>query len=263
LEGNKKVITLKNATVGKVLTKTEGIEFWTPRILDMSLPWKYEGTVHEIPTTEGATETKYKGFEIVHGADGATWKDPDKYNKHVELAKQQDMSVPRHQFYLAQSLRAAGRLNEALVEYRKRAEMKDGWYQEAVYSQLMIGRIYEWWGENEKTLIELMKCYEMDSERNDVLCEILGTARILGMFQTGKIFGEELLQKEGKEEDLEKLFITKTRWDYVYMEMGLCYYYTGEKAKAKKMWEKILKIKEVNKTMIEQAKINLEFTKAT
>jgi len=36
---------------------------WTPRILDMSLPWKYEGTVHEIPTTEGATETKYKGFD--------------------------------------------------------------------------------------------------------------------------------------------------------------------------------------------------------
>lgn len=259
LEGNKKVITLKNATVGKVLMKTEGIEFWTPRILDMSLPWKYEGTVHEIPTTERAAGTEYTGFQIIHGADGATWKDPEKYNKHVELAKQQDMSVPRHQFYLAQSLRAAGRLNEALVEYRKRAEMKDGWYQEAVYSQLMIGRIYEWQGENEKALIEFMKCYEMDCERTEALCAILRLMKEMDMFKIGTKVGEELLKK--KDVSSDKLFAEKIRWDTIYMDLGLCEYYTGNKQKAKEYWEKILEMEEADERIVEQTKKNLEFVK--
>ena len=193
LEGDEKIPDLGTATRGSVLIQTEGIEFWTPRILDMSLPWVYEGTVHEVPVAEGAIDTQYEGFQIVHGADGATWNNQNKYNEHVELAKQQDLSIPRHQFYLAQSLRSAGRLQEALVEYRKRVEMKGGWHQEAVYSQLQIGRIYKWWGENERALLEFIKCYEMDPERSEALCEMLCTARVLGLFKTGKMFGEELL----------------------------------------------------------------------
>ena len=57
----------------------------------------------------------------------------------------------------------------------------------------------------------------------------------------------------------EKLFVERIKWDSVYMELGLCCYYAGDKRAAKKMWEKILEVSGASEEMVEQAKKNLEF----
>jgi glycosyltransferase involved in cell wall biosynthesis len=259
LVGDNQIPDIGNADVARVLVETGELELWQDRILRMSpgTRWRYEGIVHEMPELEGrgATITKYTGFRVIDMMDGGKYESTrEKYEERVKLSEMQDLQVPRNMFYYAQNLRDAGRHDEALEAYKKRAEMTGGWTQEAVYSRLMMGRILDWRGEHEKAIVEFMKCYEMDQTRTEALVGILRTARLLKMYRTGLMFGSEI-----GEPSHDGLFVEKPAWDLVYMELGLCHYYTGDKQAAKECWEKILTMESAATNMVEQAKKNLEY----
>ncbi len=256
IEGKKPNIT---EDVGEIEIQSEGISFRQRRLFKTSLHWKYEGKLHEYPTVDGITSTTIlSDIKIKHMADGGSWKNQrKKYDEHVEIALSQDLSVPRNQFYLAQSLRAASRFHEAIIEYKKRIEMKDGWYQEAVYSQLMIARLEHTLGELKLAVLDYMKCYEMDSERWEALSELVGLLRKTGNFHLGYLFGKEIMKMN--EHIQGKLFLESYENANTILEYGLCAYYSGNKKIAKTAWTRALRMKNAQENVKKTLKDNMKW----
>jgi len=246
-------------TVGEMEIQSEGISFRQRRLFKVGPKWKYEGKLHEYPTVDGITSTTIlSDIKIKHMADGGSWKNQrKKYDEHVEIALSQDLSVPRNQFYLAQSLRAASRFHEAIIEYKKRIEMKDGWYQEAVYSQLMIARLEHTLGELKLAVLDYMKCYEMDSERWEALSELVGLLRKTGNFHLGYLFGKEIMKMN--EHIQGKLFLESYENANTILEYGLCAYYSGNKKIAKTAWTRALRMKNAQENVKKTLKENMKW----
>jgi glycosyltransferase involved in cell wall biosynthesis len=116
------------------------------QIFSNALPWRYEGVVHEYPALDQPFQTgELTSHCIVVRRDGARAKDPLCYEKDARLLERELEVHPhdtRSQFYLAQSYRDAGRLEEALHAYRRRARM-GGWEEEVFLSKLEAGRLME------------------------------------------------------------------------------------------------------------------------
>jgi len=231
----------------EVKIASDGIEFPQLRIFNMSKEWEYEGKVHELPMIKGTGEhgliTPLWDTIIHHKSDGNSWKDEKKSQTYIDLARSQDLSNPRHQFYYAQVLRGAGRNHEAIKEYEKRVKMTTGWKQEAVYSQLMIARLYHMMGEQDKAALEYMACYEMDRERSEALTELVCMFRRGGKFNLGAMFGNELMKTKTKTTKENKLFAETINWAAIHNEIGLCAYYTGDKKRAAKLWKEALRMR--------------------
>jgi glycosyltransferase involved in cell wall biosynthesis len=110
-----------------------------------------------------------KGIRIRVRSGGARSRDPDKYLKdaallEAELAKNPEHS--RYAFYLAQSYRDAGRPEQALKAYERRAMMRTGFGQETYEALLEIAllRVKLRQGRDEIDAA-FQAAYEFDKER--------------------------------------------------------------------------------------------------
>jgi tetratricopeptide (TPR) repeat protein len=250
--------------VGYVLQKSEGLEFNRRLLLNMKLPWRFIGNVHEVPTVGDElesviTSTNVQNIVVQHMADGNSWKDQQKkYEGHVELANKVQNKTPREQFYLAQSLKAAQKYPEAIKAYEDRIQMTNGFNQEVVYSQLQIARIEHTMGKLDKAILDYMKCYEMDPERGEALMELVCMLRQIGKYNLGKMFANELLKTEKMSKE-NKLFIENTLGPNILLEIGLCAYYTGNKKEAKRLWTKAMRMTPIAENIKTALKENMKF----
>mgnify|MGYP001259491730 CR=1 FL=1 len=98
------------------------------------LPWHWEGVLHEyLDCNQPHHLDNLDVPHIIQHHDGARAHDPDTYLKDIavlQAALAEDPANARNTFYLAQSLRDAGRLDEARTVYLRRAGM-GGWDEEA------------------------------------------------------------------------------------------------------------------------------------
>ena len=101
------------------------------------LPWRWEGVLHEYLACEGPHRIEALAAPTIFVRhDGARARDPQTYLRDVALLEEalvEDPGNTRHVFYLAQSLRDAGRLDEARDTYLRRAVM-GGWDEEVWFS---------------------------------------------------------------------------------------------------------------------------------
>jgi len=256
------------ANVGEIEIRSEGIVYNQRRLFDMRMEWEYRGKLHEAPYTKNnelVSGELIEGTWIEHMHDGGSWEnEKKKYDEHVSVALSQDLSDPRNQFYLAQSYRAAGRFNDAIIEYRKRIGMEGGWYQEAVYSQLMIARMEHSMGEVDRATLDYMQCYEMDTERGEALVELVVLAKNLSKFNLGLTFSKELLKVIANGPKQDKLFSEPMVFGpAILLDIGLCAYYAKENDKklAKKVWTKAIRMKNVSDNIKDALKKNLGWVK--
>lgn len=138
------------------------IRYRNVRLFRLDRDWRYEGVLHEFPTTDGPWTAECVGATITSPRDGARGKEIDRYKRDAELLvtalETEDPKSPlaaRYTFYLAQSYRDAGDNANALVHYQKRALMGAGSNWEEIYiSKLEAGRCLERLGQ--KPLAERM-----------------------------------------------------------------------------------------------------------
>ena len=111
-----------------------GVTYARCALVATRLPWRWEGVLHEYLTCEPAHELAALAQpRIVVHHDGARARDPDTYLKDIALLEAALTEQPdnaRNVYYLAQSLRDAGRMDEARTVYLRRAGM-GGWDEEA------------------------------------------------------------------------------------------------------------------------------------
>jgi hypothetical protein len=114
------------------------------QIFKSSLPWRYEGVVHEHAFCEGVERlARVDGIVYRRIGGGARSADPQKYMKDaalLEAESKRDPSNVRTVFMLAQSYEDGGELARALAQYERRALM-GGWPEEVFLARLRAARV--------------------------------------------------------------------------------------------------------------------------
>ena len=115
-----------------------GVNYARTQLVRSSLPWRYEGVLHEYITCDREhTQAKMAGIRTVRLLEGARSRDKFTYQRDaliLEEALLQDPGNARNMFYLAQSYRDAHESALAIDHYRRRAGM--GGFAEEVWCSL-------------------------------------------------------------------------------------------------------------------------------
>jgi len=114
----------------------------------LDLDWHWRGVLHEALNSERAAQAQFlPGLRILVYPDGARSQQSqtEKFTRDAEVLRRALIDEPgnaRYQFYLAQSLRDAGNLADAIREYEKRVAL-GGWAEEVYFSKLQIAVLKE------------------------------------------------------------------------------------------------------------------------
>jgi len=161
-----------------------GHSMYRAQILRSALPWRYEGVLHEYPTCGKKTrQTKLAGLTVRMHVDGARAADPQKFQKDARTLEEALLREPgntRYAFYLAQSYRDAGMLEEAIAAYRRRATM-GGFAEETWYSLLQVAQLGERAGRPaDEVIAAYLSAFEDRPSRAESVCNLARYCRLQG-----------------------------------------------------------------------------------
>lgn len=223
--------------------RRNGIDYFFPKLIRSNLPWQWQGVLHEyLECSQTYTSDSIQGdYRIISTTEGARSHNPDKYKRDAEIlerALQQEPNNARYQFYLAQSYRDYGDLEQAITHYQKRADM-GGWEEEVFYSLLEIAHCKQWLNHPEsETLNAFLKAHHYRPQRLEALYEAVKICRINANYHLGQQLGWEA-RHTSMPQDI--LFLDKTVYDWKFRdELSICAVYTGQPQEAVSMMESLL-----------------------
>lgn len=137
-----------------------GLIYQRMQLARSTLPWRYEGVLHEYLTCDNAgPPSLIPGIRMLRNHDGARRKDPTTYLRDVAVleaalkVETRPFLLARYRFYLAQSYRDIGELESALKNYAMRAEL--GFWEEEVFISLYaVAQIKEMLGYPQQETLE-------------------------------------------------------------------------------------------------------------
>lgn len=168
-------------------------------LVDGSLPWRYEGVLHEYLTTTGRYETaKLGGISVLYTTEGARSKNPMKFVDDAKVfmkAVEDEPNNERYWFYLGQSWRDAYRTvkptnveyaKSAITAYLKRAEMK-GWDEETWNAAFQAARMMDF-AQFPPDEVEsaYLRAYQMRPSRAEPLVWLAAFHRFKGNFSKAR-----------------------------------------------------------------------------
>ena len=173
------------------------LAYTRPQLVRNTLPWRYEGILHEFLTCPGSGSQGRLALTVRCGNDGARRTNPEALLKDAALLEtaRETESDPamraRYQFYLAQSYRDSGQWAKALEAYLRRAEM-GFWIEEVFVSLYQAGLLSE---HLEHDTADVIALYTRASEAVPTRAEALhGAARLcrnLARYEEGFQFAQK------------------------------------------------------------------------
>jgi tetratricopeptide (TPR) repeat protein len=147
-----------------------------------------------------------------------------------ELAKNPDDA--RSQFYLGQSYRDAGRLEQAIEAYKKRASMDNGWDEERFMAQLEAGRLSVRLDKPEAVILgELLAAYMLRPTRAEPLYELARYYRSRKGYAMAALFAKAGVQTPRPN---DRLFVVESVYTWRLLdELGVAAYWVGDYATSK------------------------------
>jgi glycosyltransferase involved in cell wall biosynthesis len=203
-----------------------------------SLPWRYEGVLHEYITCELAhTEDFLAGLTTIVHHDGARSRDATTYLRDalvLEKALEEDPQNTRYVFYLAQSYRDAGDLEQAVRHYQQRAEM-GGWREEIWYSHYQLAQLKEKMGVAWPEVLQAyLSAWQYQPDRAGPLYRIGMHYQSKREYAAAHLFFSRAMKI--RRPDATRLFVEQTIYDYqLPLEYAVACYYVGEHAEAIKV----------------------------
>lgn len=195
--------------------------------------YSYWGVTHEYVNTPNGTQ--YDSIDIGTlfiediGDGGAK---TDKFERDIRLLTkglEENPGNDRYTFYLANSLRDAGRLKEAIDTYRKRIAI-GGWIEEVWHSYYSIGNCYKTMGEHDKAISAWIEGFDYHPKRIEGLYEIVNYYRLKGKNRAAYLYyisANESNKKWGANPDY--LFMQKDVYDYkLDYELSIIGYYVND-----------------------------------
>lgn len=197
-------------------------------------PWCWIGPVHEYLELEGASIGTLTAPSIKVYHEGARSQDPDTYRKDaalLEKALKDEPGNPRYQFYLGQSYRDAGLLEDAIDAYRVRADNPAGWADERWASLHQIARATEWQGWSAMVPECYLAAYGFDTSRAEPLVDLAEYERKRERYAVGALYARAALDIEPPRED--RLFVDTSAYTWrAWDTLAVCAFYAGERQEA-------------------------------
>lgn len=227
----------------KHFSGTSTTSFYRPQLLRGSLPFRYEGVLHEYVECDTPYEAAdLEGFACHGYFDGARNKDPRaKYEADARLLENVLRSEPgnqRYVFYLAQSYRDAGMRKKAIEAYERRVKM-GGWDEEVWYSLYQIAVLLEVEGESLATVTHAyLRAFEARPTRSEPLTALARLHRQAQKYATAHLFAERAARLP-KPKDI--LFLDESSYDWRALdELSIAAYYVGEYVQAETLGRRLL-----------------------
>jgi len=202
------------------------------RILKNYKGYSYWGVTHEFVQTKEGTRYDYLDRSQIFIEDiGDGGAKADKFERDIRLLKkglEENPNNDRYTFYLANSLRDAGHINESIEMFQKRIEI-GGWVEEVWHSYLSIGKCWKTLGEMEKAIVTWMNGYQFYPKRIENLYEIIHYYRNNGKNRLAYDFfliADQSRKEWGASDDY--LFLQKDIYDYkIDYELSIIGYYVN------------------------------------
>lgn len=249
-----------------VTTRYGSNVYQRPEIFANRLDFRYKSELHEyLEAPKGATRARATGFYNKPSPDGARSKDKDKYAKDAALlrdalTREQDPFLrSRYRFYLAQSLRDAGQIEEAIVEYQHRAGL--GYWSEEVFVSLYQAALLMERLERpvDEVLATFLRAHDRVPNRAEALQGAARICRKAKRYEEAYYFAKRGLSLSPSP---EALFVDSTTYDYGLLdELQISAYWTGRYEESLELGERLLRENKFPGAQLERMQANTEFAR--
>ena len=231
-------------------------------LVSAKLRWRWVGVLHEYPeaTPAAATIGQLEQPQVRASTEGARSSDPHKYERDAELLKQGLAAEPgnlRYLFYLAQSYRDAGKLDDALAAYERRAAA-GGWEEEAWRSLLEAARLKERLGRPFADVhIAYLDVFERRPTRAESLTDLARVLRLRNAFAQAYVYAKHAASLPQPD---DRLFVEADCYAWRALdELAITAYWTDRFAECKAICEDLLARKVVPETEVARVIANRDF----
>lgn len=207
----------------------DGWQYLRNALVCAQQPWRWEGVLHEYLTQDAPHRwAALPAVTIVVARDGARARAGDTYLRDIEVLERAVRDEPantRYRFYLAQSYRDAGKLDDSIRVYAERAAM-GGWDEEVWFSQFQIAVLRERRGDAPGAVREAyLLAYQARPTRAEPLCELARYHRLRGEFALAHLFAQ---QSAAMKRPADALFVDESVYAWRALdELVVSAYYVG------------------------------------
>ncbi|HEX3895453.1 MAG TPA: glycosyltransferase family 2 protein [Rudaea sp.] len=228
--------------------------------------WKWEGVLHEVLTSpQPALAQTLDGIRIRVNTDGARSRQPQeqKFSRDADVlrhALEKEPGHTRYAFYLAQSLRDAGRLAESLTAYGHRVAMA-GWPEEVYFSKFQIGRLKEMTGAPYTEVVSAyLDAFDARPLRAEAPCAAARYFRLNSRWHLARQYAE-IAATLPLSDDV--LFVDRTVHDWrARDEWSIASYWCGDYAASARLCKELLTNRRLPDTERTRVEKNLAFAVA-
>ena len=163
-----------------------GTTYARSALVASALPWRWEGVVHEcLACPQPFALRPLDGPRIVVSHDGARSRDPLTYRRDAALLEESLRRRPdntRDLFYLAQSYRDAGEIEQSRAAYLRRAAL-GGWAEEVWFSLYQAAMLAERVGATPAEVsADYLRAFQARPTRAEPLVELARYHRLRGEY---------------------------------------------------------------------------------
>jgi glycosyltransferase involved in cell wall biosynthesis len=211
-------------------------------LVKASLPWRYEGVLHEYIALDQEHTTANVDGPVVWGYfDSARNVDPiAKYAndaKVLEAALEKEPQNARYVFYLAQSYRDSKQLEKAADAYERRIAL-GGWDEELFYSAFQRGAVLDNLGDWPRALASYLQAYSLRPARAESLWACAVHYRLAREWASAELFARAAAAIPRPD---DSLFVDDSVYAWRALdELAIATYYVGKRAESRVLNERLL-----------------------
>jgi len=206
--------------------------------------WRWEGVLHEALVRPQADDLRaLTGLRIHVHSDGVRSQLPlaEKFSRDAQVLRRALDAEPdntRYAFYLAQSLRDAGKWPEAMAAYEKRAAM-GGWPEEVYYSRLQAAQLRErTGGAYADVVVAYLDAIDYAPLRAEALCEFARYLRQNRRYALARQFAQAASRLPLPP---AVLILDSTVYEWrARDELAVACHFLGDRAESARIWRELL-----------------------
>lgn len=215
------------------------VDYTRKNIWRTKMGFYWNGPIHELlSSAEEKTGDLGIGLHVIVRPEGSSWGNvKEKYLSHAKILEDYCTNVnndPRWVFYTGQSYRDATEFEKSIEWYGKRAQMKEGFYEEIFISKFMVAKLSEASNKskNECTIL-YQEAHSADPQalRGEAIKSLVQMYHRHQDWENAYVFSLYGLRYNRKNPYPNRiLFLDKGLYDYEMLELhSLSCFYSGRK----------------------------------